>query len=377
VRRAALALTFVGVCLAGCACGEKTARAIPDLPVLEEPAPVVLPDELEEKCAAAVVELDADIAGARFDGCLVRVVASGISITASEFVGSRVQIEFVSAVLFADNVVHDYGVYEAAAVVVSGCSDVTIRHNHVYGNAVGLGVGESEGIAVQDNVFESNYQHNALSLYKSSAQITSNVFRYNYPHAILVHFAPDSGPTGVSIAGNLFEMNVEDAINFEDWRDAADASSISGNLIYRTNWAGINVEYNSWNANISIEGNYVAESGYPIDEFPESPLGTEEWSDGWQHGIKLEDCSGAVVAGNVLVRNRGSGIDVSNCRDITLVENTVAANGVGVRIGGPDEESFTRDVSPLRQEDAGPSVVVCVDNYVCQNGEDSVGQRCD
>jgi hypothetical protein len=377
VVRAALVLIVAGIWLQGCACGRGTTPPIPELPAFEEPALAVLPDELEEMCSAGVIVLDADTSGARFDGCLVRVVGAGVTITGSEFIGSRVQIESVSHVVFANNVVHDYRVHETAAVVVSNCSDVEISHNHVYSNAVGLGVGESRDVVLQDNVFERNYQHNAVSLYKSSAEIRGNVFRYNYPHAILAHFVPERGPTSVSVTGNLFDMNIEDAIDFEDWRDASDRSSIAGNVIYRTNWAGINVEYNSWNANIRIEGNYVAESGYPIEEFPRGMPGSEQWSDGWQDAVKLEDCSGVVVAGNVLVHNRGSGVDVSNCRDVALTDNVVAENGVGLRIGGPNRGSFTRDVSPLQQEDASPSEVICADNELWGNGEDYGDQGCE
>ena len=344
---------------------------------MAEPAPVLLPDSLEEKCAGDVVELFSDVEGARFSGCLVRIVGSGISVSQSEFVGSRVMIESASGVVFADNVVRDYHVYETPAVTIGGCQDVAIRHNHVHGNAVGIGVGDSQGVLIEDNVFEGNYQHNALSLYKSSATVSGNVFRYNHPHGVLVHFVPDSGSASVSIAGNLFEMNVEDAINFEDWRDAADQSSISGNVIRRTSWAGINVEYNSWNAQLLISGNYVSESGYPLDDLPDSPLGAGAWSAGWEHGIKLEDCSGVIVAGNALVDNGGSGIDVSNCREVTLSDNVVISNCAGLRIGGPNDESYLRDVSPLQREDAGPSVVHCDGNDVHHNGEDYVGQPCE
>jgi parallel beta-helix repeat protein len=382
VHRSRLAVVLLVAWLIVCSCGaegrvEGDDLQVPEAPSFDEPAEVYLADTLEEMCAGDAVVLGVDTEGARFTGCQVRVAASGISIRGCEFVGAPVLIESVSSVLFADNVVRDYRVYEEPAVVVGNCSGVTVRHNHVHDNAVGIGVGESQAVVVENNLFELNYQHNALALYKSSAQVSGNVFRYNYPHGILVHYVPESGGTSVSITGNLFEMNVEDAVNFEDWTGARDVSRVAGNVIYRTNWAGINVEYNSWNANILVEGNYVSESGYPKGHFPQSLPHVEEWSDGWQHGIKLEDSSVVTVTGNVLVHNAGSGIDVGNCRDVTLAGNTIVANGVGVRIGGPTEGAFTRDVSPLLEGNAGPSVVACVDNDVRQNGQDFVGEQCD
>ena len=76
------------------------------------------------------------------------------------------------------------------------------------------------------------------------------------------------------------------------------------------------------------------------------------------------------MRGNVVVDNGGHGIDVRNCRDVILQDNTVARNAVGIFTGGPDPASFTRDVSPLSEQNAGPSVVSYQANHVFGNNED-------
>ena len=126
----------------------------------------------------------------------------------------------------------------------------------------------------------------------------------------MVHFIPEYGETTVRIYDNMFVMNVEDAINFEDWTNATDESKIYNNIITKTNWAGINIEYNSWNANILIENNYINNSGYSIEEFPKNLITSNEWTSGWEHGIKLEDCSHITVRNNTVIENNENGIDV-------------------------------------------------------------------
>lgn len=345
---------------------------IPEPPGIQEPEPISLPSDLENRCSGGEVLISSDTDSARFEGCTVFVKESGISITRSEFVNSRIFFEFVSDVVFSDNIVRDYSVHEEAAITVGVSENIVLRHNHIKDNAVGVAVGESQNTRIEDNIFDSNYQHNAIAMYKSSGEVSGNLFRYNFPHGILVHFVPEHGETAVYIHDNMFLMNVEDAINFEDWSDAKDESKIYNNIIARTAWAGINVEYNSWNANILIENNHISESGYPIEVFPKNPNAPEKWDNGWGHGIKIEDCSGITVKDNTILDNDENGIDIRNCRNVTLQGNTVAGNNIGIFIGGPDPGSFTRDVSPLSEENAGPSIVSYKDNHVFKNNENVV-----
>ncbi|HUS78542.1 MAG TPA: hypothetical protein VM050_07765, partial [Patescibacteria group bacterium] len=58
----------------------------------------------------------------------------------------------------------------------------------------------------------------------------------------------------LDIYGNVFDRNIEDAVNFEDFSGQVEVTLVRGNLFNGTGWAGVSVEYNSWDANIVIEG---------------------------------------------------------------------------------------------------------------------------
>ena len=341
---------------------------IPEPPDLHEPEPVHLPENLENICTDGTIAIISDTDSARFENCTVTVRVSGLKITRSEFINSRIFFESVSDIVFADNIVRDHPIYEAPAINVYNSRNIVFRHNCIKNNSIGISIAESQNIIFEDNIFDNNYQHNAIEMYKSSGEVSGNLFKYNFPHGILVHFIPKHG--AVNIYDNIFFMNIEDAINFEDWANAKDESKIYNNIIAKTAWAGINVEYNSWNANIIIENNYISESGYPIEKFP-GPYG----SNGWKHGIKLEDCSGIIVRNNTILDNRENGIDIRNCRNVTLQENTITGNDTGIFIGGPSPYSFMRDVSPLSKENAGPSIVIFKDNHVFKNNKNIVEKK--
>jgi parallel beta-helix repeat protein len=379
-----LVFGLVGMIISGCSGSGSSNEIESDLsldeanqitlqsPSIAEPDPVMLPTPLTKTCTGKTVAIDSNTDSTRFENCTVTIRTPGTRITRTEFVNCSVFFESVSNVVFSDNIVRDFSVYEQAALNVYDSDNIVFRHNHIKDNTVGISVAESQNIEFRDNIFENNYQHNAIALYKSSGDISGNLFRYNFPHGILVHFIPEEGSTSILIQNNTFSMNVEDAINFEDWRDARDESVISGNLITKTNWAGILIEYNSWDANILIENNYVSQSGYPLGEFPESRLGRDEWNQGWQHGIKLEDCSGVTLRRNTVVDNNEHGVDIRNSRKIFLQSNTIAGNQVGIFSGEPLPSSYTRDISPLFEENAGRSIVVYENNTVYGNGEDLI-----
>lgn len=344
-------------------------------PCINEPKPVLLPDKFQNTCIGEEIFITSDVDSIRFNNCNVYVEGSGINITRSEFTSSRIFLESVSHILFSDNIVKDFPIYEEPAIRVSESGNIIFRHNEIVNNSVGISIEESQDVIVQNNIFDSNYQHNAVSIYKSSGDISGNHFKYNFPHGILVHFIPEQGKTTVNIHENIFFMNIEDAINFEDWANAPDISRISNNIISKTAWAGINIEYNSWNANILIENNYINESGYPIELFPKNPNAPEEWSNGWEHGIKLEDCSGVIVKDNVIFDNIAHGIDIRNCRDTTLTGNTITGNDVGIFSGGANPYSFIRDISPLLAENAAPSIVFYKDNHIYSNNENIIDEN--
>jgi hypothetical protein len=104
---------------------------IPVPPEIYEPEPVFLPENLQDICSGGDILLNNDTDSARFENCTVFVKKSGINITRSEFINSKIFFEFVSDVVFSDNVVRDYPIYEEASVVISTSSNITFRHNHI------------------------------------------------------------------------------------------------------------------------------------------------------------------------------------------------------------------------------------------------------
>jgi len=259
---------------------EEIAHPIPQPLDLEEPELISLPEKLQNICSGGTTAINSDIDSARFVGCIVTVRKSGINITRTEFVNCRIFFESTSDIVFSGNVVRDYPVYEEAAINVFDSKDIVFGHNHIKNNTVGISVAKSQDIKLENNIFDENYQHNAVAMYMSSGEVSGNLFRYNMPHGILVHFIPQHGDTALHIHDNIFFMNKEDAINFEDWTGAKEQSRIYRNIITKTNWAGINIEYSSWNANILIENNYINTSGYPIENFPENPNAPKGWKNG-------------------------------------------------------------------------------------------------
>lgn len=373
-------LILIIICISGCTQisennNNDISYPIPEPPCINEPEPVLLPDKFQNTCIGEEVFITSDVDSMRFNNCNVYVKGSGINITRSEFTKSRIFLESVSHIMFSDNIVKDFPIYEEPAIKVSESRNIIFRHNEIVNNSVGIAIGESQDVIVQNNIFNSNYQHNAVSMYRSSGNISGNHFKYNFPHGVLVHFIPEQGKTTVNIHENIFFMNIEDAINFEDWANAPDISRISNNIITKTAWAGINIEYNSWNANIHIENNYINESGYPIELFPKNPNAPEEWGNGWEHGIRLEDCSGVIVKDNIILDNNENGIDIRNCRDVTLTGNTITGNDVGIISGGANPYSFIRDISPLSAENAAPSIVFYKDNHIYSNNENIIDEN--
>ena len=185
----------------------------------------------------------------------------------------------------------------------------------------------------------------------------------------------------LDIYGNVFDRNIEDAVNFEDFSGQVEVTLVRGNLFNGTGWAGVSVEYNSWDANIVIEGNYInsngllvediLEDGRPTSVYPAHSHQSEPYSAGWGHGIMLEDCSGVIVARNVIVSNAESGIDVKNARDIVVENNTIALNRVGVYVAGYQKSSLIRDFSPLALVDSGFSEMTEARNSVFLNVEEN------
>jgi len=361
--------------------GEKIEPEIPAPPFIPTPKPLELWEPLETFVGESM-DVTIGIVGKGCRDCLLTVKGrDGIVISSCTFVNSKIVVEDSSDFEFSLCRLDDYYVHEDAALQIHGSSGVLLDRCEVVNNSVGVAIGNCSDVEIMDCLFEGNDQHNAVTgLDCRGARIHGNLFRFNFPHALMITNWEGDPLDQLDIYGNVFDRNIEDAINFEEFRGQAEATLVRGNLFNGTSWAGVNVEYNSWNANIVIEGNYIdrngllvediLEDGRPTSVYPAHSHQPEPYSAGWGHGIMLEDCCGVTVARNVIVSNVESGIDVKNARDIVVENNTIALNRVGVYVAGYQESSLIRDFSPLALVDSGFSEVTKARNSVFLNVEE-------
>ncbi len=348
---------------------------------LSPPELVTLP-VLNQTFSNQRIQVTEDIRGALFQNCTLEVWrGNGITITDSMFINSRMYIEESQNIEISNSVIRDFYVWEEPAINIHSSQHILIGHNEIKNNSIGVVISECSDTEIRNNIFESNNQHNALVLGGTSADVYGNVFLFNFPHAMLIMNRAADPTVQVNIYNNIFDRNIEDAINFEDFRGSDQISRVYNNRVTGTGWAGINVEYNSWNANLILEDNYIDSNGLMTDEimdeggqlisiYPPPGDQPEPYSPGWKHGIKIEDSSGVIVRGNVIVDNQGNGIDIKNSREITLEGNLVTRNVVGVSVMKYLESSLTRGFSPIAEENAGYSFVTSIDNLVFSNIEE-------
>jgi len=329
------------------------------------------------------ISVTGDISSMSFSNCTLRLSGfSDISVCECLFEDSRIHVVDCVNVSLIGNVFRDHYVWEDPAVLVQGVQGFSFIGNLVFNNSVGMVVHGGSDLDISFNVFEANDQHNAVTgLASHGAAIHHNVFRYNFPHALMIMNREEDPEVCLDIYENLFQLNIEDAVNFEDFRGTAEPTFVRGNIVNGTGQAGINVEYNSWGANIVIQGNHIVdnglltgelldEEGRPKGLYPLHSHQPEPYAEGWKHGVKLEDCSGVALVNNTITGNGGSGVDCINARDILLVGNTVCGNKIGVSVRPYDEGSFIREFSPLLEIDAGVSKISIRDNVVEENEHD-------
>lgn len=359
--------------------GEPPSSLAPGPPALDLPSPFSLTGFVERH-EGEEISVTGDVSSQCFSNCTLRLYGfSDVTVTGCLFEGSRIHLVECVNVSLTGNVFRDHYVREDPAVLVQGLHGLRFTGNMVVNNSVGMVVRGGSDLEISFNVFEANDQHNAvMGLNSHGAAIHNNVFRHNHPHALMVMNREEDPAVRLDIYGNLFELNIEDAVNFEDFRGAAEPTHVRGNIFNGTGHAGVNVEYNSWGANIVIEGNYVADNGLltdalldpggrPTGLYPRHVHQPEPYCEGWRHGVKLEDCSGVALVNNTIVGNAGSGIDCVNARDVLLIGNMVQGNGVGVSVRPYDEGALIRGFSPLLEEDAGASSLSVRDNVVEDN----------
>jgi parallel beta-helix repeat protein len=315
----------------------------------------------------------------RFVGCTLKLCKfKDVKIHGCQFVNSNIHIVDCQNITFSDNHVSQFYVHEDPAILVKNVDGLNFTSNTIFNNSIGMVITGGSNINIGHNVFEACDQHNAIMGLDSIARIHYNVFRYNFPHALMIMNREEDPSVQLEIFDNIFDRNIEDAINFEDFRGAVQPTLVYNNIINGTGQAGINVEYNSWSANIIIKNNIISENGLlnqqildefgrPISVYPNHGHQPEPYSEGWKHGVKLEDCSGVTIEGNIIKNNRGSGIECTNARDIQLINNTITGNMDGITLRNYDEASLSREFSSLIQSNAGSSTVYEMNNTVSGN----------
>jgi hypothetical protein len=333
---------------------------------LERPD-LVVPDKFELTGPLTVVqgqkvEIDSSIANHSFQNCEVWVVDDNLEIVDSEFVNSPVNVAQRSSIVLNGVIFEELNQYEKAALNVYECGDVVIRNCQFVNNYIGLGVHSSTAV-IEANRFEGNNGHNALLIGEGSvAEVVGNYFYGSFPHAMLVLNREGSTDARVDIIRNFIDQTGEDAIDFEDYRNAA-SSQVFDNVITNTGWSALVVEYNSWGANITLEHNWIEGTG--IDwQLPTHPLQADRFQPGWAHGILIEDSSAVQVINNRILLVAENGIEVINSRGVTVAGNGISCSHFGIGVHRYQESSLYRGFSPLAQEDADGSRVTAGGNII-------------
>ncbi len=362
-------LVFLTLALLSC---ESTASSVPpsfptDKPALNVPVAFTL-DSPNEVFRGEKVNIDSDVADALFEDCEVWVTGDDITMVRTEFRNSQVFVEGKSDVTFDRVIFRDLNQYERAALNVSDSSNVSVRNCQFLNNYIGFGIHSSSAEVIQTR-FEKNNGHNALVIGEgSSVQVRENYFYASFPHAMLIMNREDSPQAQVEISHNLIDQTGEDAIDFEDYRNAS-PSIVSDNVVTNTGWSAIIVEYNSWQANVTIERNWIEGTGIEWD-LSTHDLQPEMFQLGWGHGILVEDSSVVVVASNRIISAAENGIEVRNGRDVTLQGNSIDCSGVGIGVYRYGDYALHRDFSPVTEENAGDSQVLAIDNVIDNASDD-------
>jgi len=191
------------------------------------------------------VEINQNIENYQFQNCEVCLRSDGIEISNCLFDNSLVFVDGVKNIVFDRVIFQNLNQYEKTALNINNSQAIVVRSSKFVGNYIGLGVHSSSVEIVADR-FEDNNGHNALVVGEgSSAIVEGNYFYGSFPHAILIMNREGVPEAMVDISGNIIDQTGEDAIDFEDYRNAA-PSNVSNNLITNSGWAAVVIEYNSW-----------------------------------------------------------------------------------------------------------------------------------
>ena len=274
---------------------------------------LMTPPEFELSDFAQVVKnrkftVSGDIRGYLFENCEVQISGNNLDIRESKFVNTQVFVGNSSNVTLYKVIFQGFDLYEKSALSVNDSTDIFVLNCQFLDNYIGLGIHSSRA-HVASTRFVNNNGHNALVIGEGSYAIVEyNYFYGSFPHAIIVMNREGLPGAYVGISYNIIEATGEDAIDFEDYRDAS-PSIVRNNFIVDTGWSAVIVEYNSWNSHIAITDNWIENTGVPWS-LPVHSLQTDVFQPGWGHGIIIEDSSHVVVIRNNIKAARENGIEV-------------------------------------------------------------------
>ena len=306
--------------------------------------------------------LESGIEGYLFENSRVVVTNDDIEIKNSMFINSQVFINSRSNVSFQRSIFTELNAYEQTALMIYQSEDISINNCQFTNNYIGLGIHESDA-EIACSRFENNNGHNALVIGEgSSAVVAGNYFYGNFPHAILIMNREAYAGAFVEITHNVIEFTGQDAIDFEDYRNAS-PSMVTHNIIRNTGWSAITIEYNSWEADITISDNWIEGTGIEWT-LPLHALQPEEYQSGWGHGILVEDSSLVTIEQNRITLAGENGIEIRNGREVELKNNGIDCVQVALAVYGYNPSSLNRPFSPLLPENARNSEVIAVGNVI-------------
>lgn len=337
------------------------------------PPDIVIPDKfdltsLDTHIKDQKYNLESNIAGYLFENTEVLINGDDIEIKDTMFVNSQVFVNNRSYVLFSSSIFTGLNAYEQTAVMIYRSEDISVVNCQFTDNYIGLGIHESDA-EVTGSRFENNNGHNALVIGEGSSVIVAESYFYgSFPHAILIMNREASPDAFVEITRNIIEYTGQDAIDFEDYRNAS-RSLVTSNIIRNTGWSAIVVEYNIWEADITISNNWIEGTG--IDwTLALHALQPEKYQQGWGHGILIEDSSLVSIVRNRITLAGQNGIEIRNGREVGLKNNGIDCNQVAIAVYAYHLSSLNRPFSPLLPENAGGSQVLARDNTIYQASQD-------
>jgi parallel beta-helix repeat protein len=330
----------------------------PDLPVPPEFELTLFTKTFND----TVYNVTGDIRGYLFQDCEVHISGTGLTISESMFVNTQVFVGESRELTFEKSIFERLNRYEKTVLNINESDNISITDCIFRHNFIGLGI-HSSSASVASTRFEYNNGHNAIVIGEgSSAFVSGNYFYGNFPHAMLIMNREGSPDAWVDITNNVIEKTGEDAIDFEDYRNAL-PSFVTGNVIVDTGWSAVIVEYNSWNADVTIEDNWIENTG--IDwSLSVHDLQPDAFQPGWGHGIFIEDSDNVVITRNRIVAAGENGIEIRNGRDIRVENNGIDCARVAVSAHRYHESSLDRPFSPLWPDEAGGSSVTAVNNTI-------------